>query len=114
LVWVSAVWLATTLLTPLRSESAESPHNTRRICTEHGGDLQELDHVEPALAALVFCDERLRPAKAIGNILLGQTRLLPRGDKQLAQSGVLRGTDRLAHAGRHGPQQLIPGPDYPK
>jgi hypothetical protein len=27
---------------------------------------------------------------------------------------VLGRMDRLAHAGRHEPQQLIPGPDYPK
>jgi hypothetical protein len=113
-VWVNAMLLATTLLTPLGSESAESPYDPHGICTEDGGDLQELDHVEPALATLVFGHKRLRSAKAIGHILLGQTGFLPCGNKQLAQSGVLGRSDRLAHAGRHEPQQLIPGPDYPK
>ena len=50
----------------------------------------------------------------IGNILLGKPRFLPSRDQQLAQLDVLGRMDRLAHAGRHEPQQLIPGPDYPK
>jgi hypothetical protein len=32
----------------------ERTHDPRRICTEDGGDLQELDHVESALSALVL------------------------------------------------------------
>lgn len=38
-------------------------------------DVDELDHVEPPLAALIFCDEGLRPAKLLGDIGL---REIPR------------------------------------
>ena len=97
-----------------KSRGAQRPHDPRRVCPEHRSNLQELDHVEPTLATLVLGNERLRSTELIGDVLLGETGLLPSRNQQLAQLGVLGRMDRLAHAGRHEPQQLIPGPDYPK
>jgi hypothetical protein len=90
------------------------PHDPRWVCAEYRRDLQELDHIEPTLATLVLGNEGLRPTELIGDILLGETGLLSCRNQQLAQLGMLGRMDRLAHAGRHEPQQLIPGPDYPK
>ena len=80
-------------------------------------DLDELDHVQPALATLVLCHEALRSPETLSDLLLGQTSLLAGGNKEFSELDVLGGVDRLAHAGREldaEREKLIPISDYPK
>ncbi len=53
-------------------------------------DRNELDHVDPALAAFVFGNEALGFAETIRQLLLSQTGLLARGDQQLEQADMSR------------------------
>ncbi len=62
--------------------------------------MDELDHVEPALTALVLGNERLRPTEPLGDLNLGQPGLLSGRNEQLAQLEMFGRVDRLAHAGR--------------
>lgn len=52
------------------------------------GDFKKLDHVEPTLAALVFGDERLGPAKPCRDGGLRQASLSTRLDQKDAQGCV--------------------------
>jgi len=48
-----------------------------------------MNHIEPALAALVLGNKRLRPTEALCDFLLGKTCLLARCDEQLTELGML-------------------------
>ena len=50
--------------------------------------LQELDDVEPPLAALVLGNKGLRPAQSLGQLDLGQAGGLPRLDEQVTKARV--------------------------
>src|SRR5947209_608872 len=53
----------------------EGSQEQHRIGPNRARDCHELDHVEPALAALVLGDERLWPPKPLGQGLLRQPSL---------------------------------------
>ena len=52
------------------------------------GDLDELDHVDAALAAFIFGYEALRLAQAVGQLLLRHASLFAGGDQQLQQADM--------------------------
>ena len=93
------------------------PDDPLRALPKNLRKLNELDHVEPALATFILCDEALRSPETLGDLLLGQTSLLAGGNEELSELEVLGGMDRLAHAGRElddEREKLIPLSDYPK
>lgn len=58
-----------------------NPYGVVRIDVEHLRDFNQLDDIQAALTALVFGDKGLRPAKLIGDLLLGQASALSRCNK---------------------------------
>ncbi|WP_425515095.1 hypothetical protein [Methylosinus sporium] len=60
---------------------------------------RKLDHIETTFAALVFRDERLRPADALGESFLGETGTLARGNHQFQKFLIGLAVDRAAHPG---------------
>jgi hypothetical protein len=93
------------------------PDELLRALPKNLRNLDELDYVEPALAAFVLCHEALRSPETLGHLLLGQTSLLAGGNEEFSELDVLGGMDRLAHAGREldaEREKLIPLSDYPK
>lgn len=63
-------------------------------------DLDEFDDIQPALAALIFSDEGLRPAESLGNIGLGELPCFPDTGKQLLQSLLPWRAERFRHEDR--------------
>jgi hypothetical protein len=46
--------------------AGQCPQHPDRVRADFPGDHDELDHIEPALAALILGDERLRLAETLG------------------------------------------------
>ena len=80
-------------------------------------DLDQLEHVKPALAAFILGHEALRSPETLGDLLLGQTGSLAGCNEEFSELDMLGGMDRLAHTGRElddEREKLIPLSDYPK
>ena len=80
------------------TDARDCPYRFDRIEAHHPRDLQELDHINPPLAALEAHDPALRLTEPLGDIDLPQTGLLPLRFYQCHQRPVLRGSNR-PHAG---------------
>lgn len=63
-------------------------HEIARVDTEGGGDLENLDEVEPPLPALVLRDEGLRPSEDVGELGLGDTPRPASLDEPFAESPI--------------------------
>ena len=76
------------------------PYDRAGLGTEGAHDIDELDDAEPALAALVFGDERLRLGQALCHLFLGQTLALAKIPQQGTQLLLARRAQGVAHGGR--------------
>src|SRR5436190_19999440 len=55
----------------------QRPQDPQRIGADFAGNDDELDHVEPSLAAFVFGNKALRLAEALGELLLREAGFFP-------------------------------------
>jgi hypothetical protein len=69
----------------------------QRIGAKSPGNGDELDNVDPPLAALVFGNKGLRPPELRGQGLLANARFMSRCDKSLEEAGVFRGFEGFLH-----------------
>src|SRR4051812_45560448 len=67
------------------------PQDLRRVRSDGARDHDELDHVEPSLAAFVFGNKTLRLTEALGELLLSKAGFIARTDQQLAQCELFGG-----------------------
>jgi|APThiThiocy_cv2_1041547.scaffolds.fasta_scaffold00026_323 hypothetical protein len=76
----------------------------------------ELKHVDPAFASLIFRHERLRTVDSPRNLVLRKPRILASGGQHFPEDEMFFAVDRSAHVAREGNEQgkLIPKSDYPK
>jgi hypothetical protein len=70
----------------LREEAPEKPD---RVAPDRFCDRDTLDHINPALAAFDLCHERLRLSELVCELLLDDTRVLPRGLQQGEKTSVI-------------------------
>lgn len=80
----------------------EPPQGYDGLQSQSASDIDEFDHTEAPLTALVFGDERLRLIESRGNVGLGQATLLPQVTQQLAELDLARRAQRVAHCGKPG------------
>ena len=83
------------------AKSAPNPLNDlARPDLQGVNHVNELDYIQPALATLVFADERLRPAQLPRQLGLRKFGVAPGVNQYLAKPIVSRSKDRSAHARR--------------
>jgi hypothetical protein len=103
----------------LRAGAVERRHQLAqdrcRIGTEGTDHIDELDHAQAALAALVLGNERLRLAEALGHLCLRETMTLAQAAQLCAQLDLARRAQGVAHneagfrtaASAHNPSGII-------
>jgi hypothetical protein len=69
----------------------------QRIGAKRPGNGDELNNVDPPLAALVFGNKGLRPPELRGQRLLANARFMSRCDKNLDKAAVFRGFEGFLH-----------------
>src|SRR3546814_15121684 len=84
------------------SPGCRAPSTAQKVRQQRAGvrfkrfrDIDEFDDIQPALTALIFSDEGLRPAEPFGNIHLGEILGLPNTGKQFLQSLLPRRAERF-------------------
>jgi hypothetical protein len=68
-------------------------HEIARVDTESGGDLEDLDEVEPPLPALVLRNKGLRPSEHVGELRLGDASRMAGLDEPFAEPLIGRAED---------------------
>jgi len=81
-------------------DQADQLPDDGRLSTQFTYHIDELDDTEPALAALVLGNERLRLAHALGDLRLGQMAAFAQVPQQGAQLLLARRAQGVAHGGR--------------
>jgi hypothetical protein len=95
----------------------EGRHQLEWISAKGAGNGNKFHDIQPAFAALIFGDKRLRFFQAQGEGMLGEPGGLARLDHKLAKDGLVGRMDGFidtAAARCHQPGKLIPSSDYPK
>jgi len=85
---------------PLSGLVNQVPQNGKRIRIHGADDLQELDHVNPSLTALVLSHKRLGFAQAFRQLLLGEPSFLASLDHDGAKDGMLGRPETFGYAPR--------------
>ena len=88
-----------------------------RIRFESQRDLDELDDVEPSLAAFIFCDEGLLATEPLSDLRLSKILRLAQVYEQVLQLLLSRRPERFRHEDRRVEKPVFPlilFSDYPR
>ena len=96
----------------LAADFPDGAQDRDRIRAESVGDFKKFKDIDPALAALVFGDEGLRPLQTPSDGVLGQAGLVSRRNKDVAQGpmfGRMQGFRETARLFGHKAAENDPG-----